>query len=44
MDADFEPMCRFYAEHGITSFLPTTVALGCDALERVANATPADML
>ena len=25
MDADFEPMCRFYAEHGITSWLPTTM-------------------
>ena len=38
MDADFEPMCRFYAEHGITSFLPTTMTMGYDALERVTNA------
>lgn len=38
MDADFEPMCRFYAEHGITSFLPTTMTMSYDALERVTNA------
>ena len=38
MDADFEPMCRFYAEHGITSFLPTTMTMGYDSLERVTNA------
>lgn len=38
MDADFEPMCRFYAEHGTTSFLPTTMTMGYDALERVTNA------
>ena len=38
MDADFEPMCRFYAEHGTTSFLPTTMTMGYDALERVTKA------
>ena len=38
MVADFEPMCRFYAEHGTTSFLPTTMTMGYDALERVTNA------
>ena len=38
MDADFEPMCRFYAEHGTTSFLPTTMTMGYDKLERVTNA------
>lgn len=38
MDADFEPMCRFYAEHGTTSFLPTTMTMGYDDLERVTNA------
>lgn len=38
MDADFEPMCRFYAEHGTTSFLPTTMTMGYDALEMVTNA------
>ena len=38
MDADFEPMCKFYAEHGTTSFLPTTMTMGYDALEKVTNA------
>ena len=38
MDADFEPMCRFYAEHGTTSFLPTTMTMDYDALKRVTNA------
>ena len=38
MDADFAPMCRFYAEHGTTSFLPTTMTMGYDALERVTQA------
>ena len=38
MDADFKPMCRFYAEHGTTSFLATTMTMGYDALERVTNA------
>ena len=38
MDADFEPMCRFYAQHGTTSFLPTTMTMGCDSLLKVTNA------
>lgn len=38
MDADFEPMCRFYAEHGTTSFLPTTMTMEYEALERVTRA------
>lgn len=38
MDADFEPMCRFYAEHGTTSFLPTTMTMDYDSLLRVTNA------
>ena len=38
MDADFAPLCRFYAEHGTTSFLPTTMTMGYDALERVTQA------
>ena len=38
MDADFEPMCRYYAENGTTSFLPTTMTMGYDDLNRVCNA------
>ena len=38
MDADFEPMCRFYAEHGTTSFLPTTMTMGYDSLLKVTSA------
>lgn len=38
MDADFEPMCRFYAEHGTTSFLPTTMTMSYDALKSVTTA------
>lgn len=38
MDADFAPLCRFYAEHGTTSFLPTTMTMGYDALESVTQA------
>ena len=38
MDANFEPMCRFYAEHGTTSFLPTTMTMGYDSLLKVVNA------
>lgn len=38
MDADFEPMCRFYAENGTTSWLPTTMTMGYDDLLRVCNA------
>lgn len=38
MDADFEPMCRFYAEHGTTAWLPTTMTMGYDDLKKVCNA------
>lgn len=38
MDADFEPMCRFYAENGTTSWLPTTMTMGYDDLLRVCRA------
>ena len=38
MDADFAPMCRFYGEHGTTSFLPTTMTMGYDDLLKVCNA------
>lgn len=38
MDADFEPMCRYYAEHGTTSFLPTTMTQGIDSIRKVTEA------
>ncbi len=38
MDADFAPMCRFYASHGTTSFLPTTMTMEYDDLQKVCNA------
>lgn len=38
MDADFEPMCKYYAQNGTTSFLPTTMTLGLDALKKVVDA------
>lgn len=38
MDADFKPMCEFYAKHGITSFLPTTMTMPYEALLKVTNA------
>lgn len=38
MDADFEPMCRYYAEHGTTSFLPTTMTMSYDSLMSVCSA------
>lgn len=38
MDADFEPMCMFYADHGTTSVLPTTMTMGYDDLEKVTKA------
>lgn len=38
MDADFAEMCRFYAQHGTTSFLPTTMTMGQEALVRVTHA------
>ena len=38
MDADFEPMCRFYAENGTTSWLPTTMTMGYEDIMNVCNA------
>ncbi|MBO4468036.1 MAG: N-acetylglucosamine-6-phosphate deacetylase [Clostridia bacterium] len=38
MDADFEPLCEAYAKCGTTSFLPTTMTMGYDALIGVVNA------
>lgn len=38
MDADFKDMCRYYAECGTTSFLPTTMTMGYDDLLKVCNA------
>ncbi len=38
MDANFAPMCRYYAQNGTTSFLPTTLTVGYDDLNRVCNA------
>ncbi len=38
MDADFETLCRMYANFGTTSFLPTTMTMGYDDLQRVTDA------
>ena len=38
MDGDFEPMCRFYAEHGTTSWLPTTLTASHEDLLKVVQA------
>lgn len=38
MDADFAPMCRFYAAHGTTAWLPTTMTMGYDDLKKVTEA------
>ena len=38
MDADFEKMCDFYAKHGTTSFLPTTMTMSHEDLLRVTTA------
>lgn len=38
MDGDFAPMCRFYAEHGTTSFLPTTMTMDEESLLAVCAA------
>ena len=38
MDADFEKMCDFYARHGTTSWLPTTMTMGTDSLLKVCRA------
>ena len=37
MDANFEPMCRFYAENGTTSWLPTTLTMGYEDILNVCN-------
>ena len=41
MDADFAPMCDFYAKNGTTSFLPTTMTADTDSLLKVVNADTA---
>ncbi len=38
MDADFEKMCIYYAKHGTTSFLPTTMTMDFESLKRVTDA------
>lgn len=38
MDADFETLCHVYAAHGTTSFLPTTMTMGYDDLQKVTDA------
>lgn len=38
MNADFEALCRLYATRGTTSFLPTTMTVAYDRLERVTAA------
>lgn len=38
MDADFAPMCRYYAEHGTTSLLATTMTMPTEDLLRVCRA------
>ena len=38
MDADFEALCRLYAENGTTSFLPTTMTMDYESLKKVCNA------
>ena len=38
MDANFEKMCTFYASHGTTSVLPTTMTMDYESLERVTDA------
>ena len=38
MDGNFEPMCRFYAEHGTTSWLPTTITSSHEDLLKVVKA------
>lgn len=38
MDADFEKMCLYYARHGTTSWLPTTMTMSYEAISRVCRA------
>lgn len=37
MDAEFAPMCDFYAKNGTTSFLPTTMTADTGSLLKVVN-------
>lgn len=37
MDANFEPMCRFYGEHGTTSWFPTTMTMSYESLKKVTE-------
>ena len=41
MDADFAPLCRFYAQHGTTAFLPTTMTMPYADILRVTTANTA---
>lgn len=38
MDADFTSLCKFYAERGTTSLLPTTMTMSDKELLKVTNA------
>lgn len=38
MDRDLEPMCRYHAEHGTTSWLPTTITASIDDTVKVTEA------
>lgn len=38
MDADYAEMCRFYAEHGTTTWLPTTMTMDEKSLKAVTEA------
>ena len=41
MDADFETLCRMYANCGTTAFLPTTMTMSYDDLQKVTDANTA---
>ena len=38
MDADFEPMCKYLASKGTTSWLPTTMTMDYESLKKVTEA------
>lgn len=38
MDGDFKNLCRFYAQNGTTSFLPTTMTMDKNSLSKVTEA------
>lgn len=38
MDADFEPMCKYLASKGTTSWLPTTMTMDYESLRKVTEA------